>query len=431
MPTAILMPKLGLTMREGTVVEWRCREGQTVRRGEIVLRIESEKVEFEVEAPADGTLRAIVIPNGTTVPCGEVLALLTETPDEAFDLEQLRAQAPAERSPASEKPRSGEVRGEKRRARATERPRASPRARRLADREGLSLSMIEGTGPDGRVTESDVQRAVEWLGPRIAIGDLRLAYKEVEGPEPTVVFLAGFGLDRTAFNRQLADLEGWRRLLAPNPRGTGGSTDPDETPFDVGCLAGDVEALLERLGVKGVQLVGSSLGAAVATEVTRRNPERIRRLVLLSPPARPDARLAAALEGFCRAGEAEDPAVRLQVMAPWLFGKAFLADTARLDRTLRGIAGAASQIPSRTLRRQAEALQKWLEGATDAYAAIDTPTLVVVGSDDALTPPEHAEVVARAIPGARLEKLDGIGHAPMVEDPERLHALLREFLDPS
>jgi pyruvate dehydrogenase E2 component (dihydrolipoamide acetyltransferase) len=423
------MPKLGLTMQEGTVVEWRCHEGQAVRRGEIVLLIESEKVEFEVEAPSDGVLRSIVIPNGTTVPCGELLAVLTETAEEPFDLDALLAAARSEAGPSAERAPASEGRRGERPARSPGRPRASPRARRLAKQEGVDLSTVEGTGPDGRLTEADVRRAIELLGPRLAVGDARLAYTDVAGPEPPVLFLAGFGLDRTAFNRQLAELSGWRRMLAPDPRGTGGSTDPDSGPLDVESLARDVEALLDSLEVKRADLVGSSLGAAVVTEFARRNPERVLHLVLLSPPARPDARLAAALQGFCDAAEAVDPIVRLRVMAPWLLGRTFLDDAARLDRTLRGVAGAAARIPARTLRRETEALMAWLEGASNAYGELRTPTLVIVGSDDALTPPAHAETVVQAIPGARLEMLEGTGHAPMVEDPERLHALLHGFLD--
>jgi pyruvate dehydrogenase E2 component (dihydrolipoamide acetyltransferase) len=310
------MPKLGLTMREGIVIKWRCRENDSVQRGGVILVIESEKVEFEVEAPSNGIVRALVIEQGTTVPCGEVLAVLSDTPDEPLDLEAFLGEARGEReagrpeATARDAPRKDRVRPTR------EQPPVSPRARRLAEQEGVPLSLVVGTGPGGRITEADVQGTLQALGPRTTIGDARIAYADVEGPEPPVVFLAGFGLDRTAFNRQLTELAGWRRLLAPDPRGTGGSTRPEGEPATVEGLAADVEALLDALNVKHVDLVGSSLGAAVAAELSGRSPERVRRVVLISPPSESDSRLASALESFCRAADADDPVLRLQVMAP-------------------------------------------------------------------------------------------------------------------
>jgi pimeloyl-ACP methyl ester carboxylesterase len=423
------MPKLGLTMREGTLLQWRCQESHAVRRGDIVAIIESEKVEFEVEAPEDGIVRAILVPEGTTVPCGEVLAILTETADEPFEAEAFRAQSEAQAAVGSRRPEPGTLSDREPGRRSGRERRASPRARRLAEKQGVPLSLVVGTGPEGRITEADVKAAIDMLGPRVAIGNSRVAYTDVEGPEPPVVFLTGFGLDRTAFNRQLAELAGWRRLLAPDPRGTGGSTSLGEEDATVESLATDLEAFLDALEIGCTDLVGSSLGAAVATEVARRSSPRVRRLVLISPPALPDARLGSAIEGFCRSAESEDPRLRLQVMAPWLFGPTFLGDTAAVERTLRGVAGAAETIPARTLREQRGALAAWCECALERYETVSAPTLVIVGADDLLTPPAHAEAAAQRMPRARLERLDNVGHAPMVEAPDRLHALLREFLD--
>ena len=110
--------------------------------------------------------------------------------------------------------------------------RVSPRARKLAEREGVALGTLVGTGPGGRISEEDVSRAIETLGPRISVREARLAYHYAAGPEPAVLFLAGFGFERTAFNVQLVELGGWRRLIAADPRGTGRSTMPADEPVD-------------------------------------------------------------------------------------------------------------------------------------------------------------------------------------------------------
>src|SRR4029077_3264875 len=84
MATAVTMPRLGLTMVEGTVVEWKARPGDSVEKGQIILVIESEKVEVEVEAFSGGTLAAIYVEPGATVPIGSLLGAVTD-PDESFD----------------------------------------------------------------------------------------------------------------------------------------------------------------------------------------------------------------------------------------------------------------------------------------------------------------------------------------------------------
>ena len=90
MPTPISMPKLGMTMQEGTVIEWLVPLGERVTKGQVLLLIESEKAQIEIEAPASGVLRHVYVEPDQTVPCGTLLAVLTETPDEPFDPEAYR-----------------------------------------------------------------------------------------------------------------------------------------------------------------------------------------------------------------------------------------------------------------------------------------------------------------------------------------------------
>ena len=87
----IVMPRLGMTMEEGTVNEWPAALGREIARGEVVLVIESEKTEVEIEATATGFLRHIYVQPGETVPCGTLLALLTASADEPFDADEVLA----------------------------------------------------------------------------------------------------------------------------------------------------------------------------------------------------------------------------------------------------------------------------------------------------------------------------------------------------
>ena len=90
MATEINMPKLGLTMVEGKIVEWKKKEGEPVEKAEIVVVIETEKVTYELEAPASGMLGRIVVPEGETVPIGTVLAYIVQKGE---TLAELPAQA--------------------------------------------------------------------------------------------------------------------------------------------------------------------------------------------------------------------------------------------------------------------------------------------------------------------------------------------------
>src|SRR2546422_6479354 len=90
MPTAVTMPRLGLTMTEGTVVDWRARVGDPVSRGQVILMIESEKAEVEVEAFASGVLAAIYADTGATVPVGTLLGAIA-APGESFDRDAFAA----------------------------------------------------------------------------------------------------------------------------------------------------------------------------------------------------------------------------------------------------------------------------------------------------------------------------------------------------
>lgn len=141
MPVEVKMPKLGLTMEEGTVVEWLKAEGDTVEKEEPLFALETDKITLEAEAPENGVLGHILVPAGMTVPTGAVVGLILLAGEEAT-VPSGRPVEHQERRPV-EKPKM----------------KATPVARRLAEEAGLDPSAISGTGPGGRVTTKDVERA--------------------------------------------------------------------------------------------------------------------------------------------------------------------------------------------------------------------------------------------------------------------------------
>lgn len=142
MVTKVVMPRLSLTMKEGTVGRWYKKEGDAVEKGEPLVEVFSEKATYDLEAPASGILRKILVQEGVDAPVNAPLAVVT-APDEALSEAELLAEAP-------------QIVGEVER-----RILASPAAKRLARKHGIDLSLVGGSGPEGRIVEEDVRRFIE------------------------------------------------------------------------------------------------------------------------------------------------------------------------------------------------------------------------------------------------------------------------------
>ena len=145
------MPMLGMAQETGKVLRWLRQDGDTVRKGEPLLEVETDKVTVEIEAPADGTLAGVRAAAGADVPVGEVIALVLAEGEpapvaEAEPRAVRQVEAPAA-APAVEQVRMP----------ARKRGRlASPKARRLAQERGVDLDSLTGSGPNGAIVAADV-----------------------------------------------------------------------------------------------------------------------------------------------------------------------------------------------------------------------------------------------------------------------------------
>ena len=159
MATNVVMPQMGYDMREGTVVRWYKQEGDTVDRGEVIADIETDKATVEFEAYTGGVLGRIVAEAGVAIPVGELIAIITE-PGESVPEVAAPAASPAPAAPSTPAPAPAAAEPEPPAAPASAPDggvRASPIARRLARERGIDLSLVTGTGPNGRITERDVE----------------------------------------------------------------------------------------------------------------------------------------------------------------------------------------------------------------------------------------------------------------------------------
>jgi pyruvate dehydrogenase E2 component (dihydrolipoamide acetyltransferase) len=217
----IQMPKLSDTMTEGTLVAWKKKKGDQVSAGEVLAEIETDKATMEWESPEDGTLTEIYVQEGGKVNVGEKIAFIggegeeapkKEAPEQKEEKQPKPAEQKKEKSQAeTEKPvpdqkkekeaappqqedvgaavSAARSEGKQQEARPKEkkpeeaRVKASPVARRVAAELGVDLSSVEGTGPDGRVTETDVRGAAK---SGAAVADRGRAKAESK-PEPSVM----------------------------------------------------------------------------------------------------------------------------------------------------------------------------------------------------------------------------------------------------
>jgi pyruvate dehydrogenase E2 component (dihydrolipoamide acetyltransferase) len=149
MATEVIMPKLGMTMEQGTIVRWLRREGEQVEKEEPILEIETDKVVMEVEAPASGTLAGIRAGPDEVVPVTEVIAYILEPGEKLEEVARapVREAAPPPKERIAVTPRAPTP---------EEKIAVTPRARRLAREHEVDLAQVQGSGPGGRIVEADV-----------------------------------------------------------------------------------------------------------------------------------------------------------------------------------------------------------------------------------------------------------------------------------
>ncbi len=161
----VIMPKLGLVMKEGLVVCWHAAPGDRVEAEKLLLEIESDKVTTEIGAPASGVVRKIIVREEEIVPCGTIVGIIADTADE--EIPGLEAIVSASRAVVltreqwERKQTLPETAKETGSRRAEAKVRISPAAKKLAKSHGIDPSTIEGSGPGGRIVREDVMRAVE------------------------------------------------------------------------------------------------------------------------------------------------------------------------------------------------------------------------------------------------------------------------------
>jgi pimeloyl-ACP methyl ester carboxylesterase len=252
---------------------------------------------------------------------------------------------------------------------------------------------------------------------------IKVAYDD-EGRGAAVVLLHGFPFNRSMWREQAQALSDACRVVAPDLRGMGETPLGDGT-VTMGEMAEDVAALLDALNVERAVLGGLSMGGYVAFEFFRRFPHRVRALVLADTRPQADTH-----EAQRTREETAQRALRdgMEPVADSMLPKLLSASTRErkpdvVERVRAMMLGTSPEGAAAALRAMAVRRDQ-----TDMMPSIDVPTLIIVGSEDSITPPSDAEAMGAKVKGSRLVRLEGAGHVSNFERPEEFNRALGEFV---
>ena len=258
MPIDILMPALSPTMEEGTLAKWHVKPGDTVKSGDVIAEIETDKATMEVEAVDEGTVQEILVPEGAEgVKVNAPIARLSG--DDAAGARPpapppAKAKAPVEArsepapSPLSQAPTPAPAPT----APGGQRIFASPLARRIAQQKGLDLATLTGSGPHGRIVQADVEMAQPGQAKAPAVGQPSAAPAPAAAPRQ-VLSLEQQGIPAGSY--ELIPLDGMRKTVAR--RMTESFRDVPHFPLNIDleidallAARAKINAMLEKSGGK-------------------------------------------------------------------------------------------------------------------------------------------------------------------------------------
>lgn len=361
------MPRLGETMEEGTIAQWLVAPGESFKRGDPLLEVETDKTLVEYPALGDGAVIETLVDAGDVVEVGHPIAVI-ETADAWEGIEPGSGADPApNRAELAPAPPTARIP-----AGETARPRATPLARRIAKQNGIDLTAVTGTGRRQRIEASDVRARIAGAGvsaPQMAPAAVGHVYF-VHG-------FAGLGSNWAALRAALQRAG----LSASAPDLPGHGANAAEAP-DVSSLVAWLAEDLARQP-ESLHLIGHSLGAHVAAQAALRARSKVARLTLITP-----AGCGAEFNGSFTRGMAQSPnAAALAHLMRLLGPKAEALDAQALGAMAESLrAGRLAALAEDMVQGETQRI----DTIAPLSALADVPTRAIFGLTDRLIPRAHA-----------------------------------------
>jgi len=366
------MPKWGLSMTEGTIVEWLVDEGDEITAGEEIVEIETSKITNVYEAAVTGTLRRITMAEGETAPIGAMMGLVADesVPDDEIDafIEKFQEEF-------------------------------AVLVAAMEAEAGLEPEIVEAGGRNLRY--------------------LRMGPAEDESTGDPLVLLHGFGGDLNNWMFNQPALAETHVVYALDMPGHGGSSK-DVGAGDIATMSDAVIAFMDALGLQKVHLAGHSMGGAVALDLAIKNSDRVGSVTLVCSAGLGSEINGDYLAGFVNAAKRKD----LKPVVQQLFADESLVTRDLLDDLLKykridGAQDALQAILKGTFNGGAQALV-----LADKLGDLGVPVQAIWGAEDKIVPVAHAA----AIPDGQRHILDGAGHMVHLEKAADVNRLLGDFI---
>lgn len=259
--------------------------------------------------------------------------------------------------------------------------------------------------------------------PTVTINGAEIYYEDMGQGFP-LVLLHALTFDSRMWADQVASLSKKYRCINMDFRGHGRSSMPD-SECTLEQLAEDVYSLMKELGIEQAHVAGLSLGGMVAMRLALAHPDIVRSLVLVGTSAQAEeAERAAQYETMARISKEQGPEAIMQGVLPLFFSQAFIQGQ---PEKLQAFKEQFRNIDREGVYRATLATARRRD-IGEEIKSIRVPTLIIVGEQDLTEPVSEAETIQRQIAGSRLEKIAGAGHIACLEQPEKVTAVMEEFL---
>ncbi len=259
---------------------------------------------------------------------------------------------------------------------------------------------------------------------RVQVGDISMGYR-VSGDGYPLVLITGFGGTMDMWDPDVISvLSQHYRVIVFDNRGMGETTAGERT-FSIEQFADDAAGFIDSLGIRRAHVLSWSMGTEIALELVLRHPDKVDRLILYAGDYQVDACPPSPEVFQTLTDTSGSPGERGTRMMGLLFPPEWLASN--LDHVIDVFSGFTETASAENIQKQAEAMDSWT-GAEDRLCLIESPTLLITGTEDVLTPPQNSLMLLEGIPVARLEQIENGGHGVMYQYPEFFAGLVLDFL---